>query len=208
MTFKLYLMETDRVLIILSAAILISAAGVFTTWSNNITGAFTSASTTSSAVIEKYFSINVSGNLSSGIDFGTIASLPAVNQNASLNLNDTQYPAENDGNETLYWVTVETDSNTPVDFCITGTAFNTSGGEEIGIGNYTFSDSPWNNVTYPGPVDELAMNTAAYVAGETGIGVGSSDYFRFWLDVPATTSSGTYNNTVTFLGRPTGVACP
>ena len=173
-----------------------------------MTGALTSASTTSSAVIEKYFSINVSGNLSTGIDFGTIAALPAVNHNASLNYNDTSYPGENDGNESLYWVTVETDSNTPVDFCIIATAFNTSGGIEIEIGNYTFSDSGWNNITYPGPVDELTMSTSAYVAGETGITVGSSDYFRFWLDVPATTPSGTYNNTVTFLGRPTGVACP
>lgn len=201
-------MLDDRVLVVLLAALAISAAGLLTSRNASMTGALTSASTTSSAVIEKYFSINVSGNLSTGIDFGTIAALPAVNHNASLNYNDTSYPGENDGNESLYWVTVETDSNTPVDFCIIATAFNTSGGIEIEIGNYTFSDSGWNNITYPGPVDELTMSTSAYVAGETGITVGSSDYFRFWLDVPATTPSGTYNNTVTFLGRPTGVACP
>jgi hypothetical protein len=118
------------------------------------------------------------------------------------------YPVQNDGNQTLYFVTVETDSNTPVDFCVMADAFNTSSGLEIGIGNYTFADSAWNNVTYPGPVDEQTMSTTAYVASQTNVVVGSSDYFRFWLDVPATTASGTYNNTVTFLGRPTGTACP
>ncbi len=200
-------METDRVLSFLVIVLAISSVGILTSYSTSITGAATSRSTTSSAVIQKYFSINVSGNLSAGIDFGAIESLPAVNHNATLNWNDT-VTAEGDDNETLYWLTVESDSNTPVDFCITATEFNTSGGAVIGIGNYTFSDAQWNNMTYPGPIDELSMSDSAYVAGETGITVGSSDYFRFWLDVPATTESGTYNNTVTFLGRPTGTPCP
>jgi hypothetical protein len=198
----------DRVLVLLAAVLVLSVLGMLNSYGSSITGAATSATTTSQAVIEKYFSINVSANLSDGIDFGVIAQLPTVNQNASLNYNDTGYPAENEGNETLYWSTVETDSNTPVDYCILATAFNTSAGDEIGIGNYTFSDSMWNNVTYPGPVDEQTMSTSAYAAGETNVGVGSSDYFRFWLDVPATTPSGTYNNSITFLGRPTGTACP
>jgi hypothetical protein len=199
-------MEPDRIFILLFAALLVSAAGLFSAWTNNITGAATSQSTISSAVISKYFSINVSSNLSAGIDFGTIAALPAVSQNATKNWNSTVNSTWS--NETLYWTSVETDSNTPVDFCIRATAFNTSSGLEIGIGNYTFADSNWNNVTYPGPVDEQTMSTTAYVAGQTNISVGSRNYFRFWLDVPATTASGTYNNTVTFLGRPTGTACP
>jgi hypothetical protein len=201
-------MENDRVLVLLLAALMLSVAGILSAWPGSITGnASMSASTTSSAVISKYFSINVSGNLSSGIDFGTIAALPSTNVNATRNWNST-INSSLYNNQTLYWATVETDSNTPVDFCITATAFNTSTGYEIDIGNYTFADSNLNDITHPGPVDEQTMSKTAYVAGQTNIGVGSSNYFRFWLDVPATTASGTYNNTVTFLGRPTGTACP
>jgi hypothetical protein len=206
--FKHNNMRSDGVLIFLFILLAVSAAGLLANYSASITGALTSATTTSSAVIQKYFSINISANLSDGIDFGSIESLPAVNHNASLNWNDTNYPTENDGNETLYYMTVETDSNTPVDLCIRATELNTSGGLEIGIGNYTFADNQTNNITWPGAVDQYTMSTTAYVAADTNVPVGDSSYFRFWLDVPATTASGTYNNTVTFLGRPTGVACP
>ncbi len=202
--------KNDSVIVVLSVALIIAVAG----WASSYipilqmaTGAATSVSPESQVTIQKYFSINASGNLSAGIDFGTVSVLPSTDVNASKNWNYTG-GGDTFHNETLYWITVETDSNTAVDLCVVATALNTSGGFEIGIGNYTFSDSPWNNVTYPGPVDELAMNTAAYVAGETGIGVGSSDYFRFWLDVPATQPTGTYNNTVTILGVSTGVSCP
>ena len=201
-------MESDGVLISLFIVMAVSVIGIMASYNASITGAATSRSTTSSATIEKYFSINVSANLSDGIEFGTISALPAVNHNATLNYNDTNYPAENDGNETLYWMTVETDSNTPVDLCIIATEFNTSGGEEIEIGNYTFANNQTNNITWPGPVDFYTMSKSSYVPADTNIAVGSSSYFRFWLDVPATTPSGTYNNTVTFLGRATGTACP
>ncbi len=201
-------MKSDSLLVFLCIVLVVSAAGLLSSYSNSMTGALTSASTTSSAVIQKYFSINISANLSAGIDFGSIESLPAVNHNATLNYNDTNYPTENDGNETLYFITVETDSNTAVDLCILASALNTSGGEEIGIGNYTFANNQTNNITWPGPVDMYTMSTTGYVAAETGVPVGDNSYFRFWLDVPATTPSGTYNNTVQFLGRPTGVACP
>jgi hypothetical protein len=100
------------------------------------------------------------------------------------------------------------DSNTAVDFCVRADAFNTSSGLEIDIGNYTFADSNWNNVTYPGPVDEQTMSKTAYVAGQTNISVGSNNYFRFWLDVPATQPTGTYNNTITILGTSYGTSCP
>jgi len=201
--------QIDRLTVVLSIALIVAvfgwASSTFTLMQTT-TGAATYVSPESQVTIQKYFSINASGNLSAGIDFGVIETLPTANQNATLNWNDTS--GGSDDNETLYWITVETDSNTPVDICILATALNTSGGVEIEIGNYTFSDSEWNNITYPGPIDELTMSTSAYVAGETGIAVGSSDYFRFWLDVPATQATGTYNNTVTILGTSTGVPCP
>ncbi len=202
--------KSDKVIIALSLAILISLFG----WASNVfpydralTGSAISVTPTSQVNIQKYFSINASGNLSYGIDFGTIESLPANNWNATKNWN---YTGGGDvwHNETLYWITVEMDSNTPVDLCIITDALNTSGGDEIGIGNYTFSDSGWNNITYPGPIDHRTMSTAGYVAGSTNISVGGSNYFRFWLDVPISTASGTYNNTVTILGVSNGVVCP
>ncbi len=201
----------DRLTVVLSIALIIAAFGWASsavTLMQTTTGAATSVSPESQVTIEKYFSINASVNLSAGIDFGTIDVLGVDNYNASLNYNDTNYPTENDGNETLYFITVETDSNTAVDLCILASALNTSGGEEIGIGNYTFANNQTNNITWPGPVDMYTMSTASYVAADTNIPIGSSSYFRFWLDAPATLPTGTYNNTVTILGRSYGVACP
>ena len=201
----------NTVIIVLSAALIIAAFG----WASSsmtlmqfATGAATSVAPESTVTIQKYFSINASLNLSDGIDFGTIETLPTTNQNASLNFNDTNYPSENDGNETLYFITVEYDSNTAVDLCIIADALNTSGGDERGIGNYTFANNQTNNYTLPGPVDFYTMSTSSYVAADTNIPVLSNSYFRFWLDVPATQPTGTYNNTVTILGTSTGVSCP
>ncbi len=201
-------MDSDRDIIVLIAILAVSTTGLFTSLQMpSITGEATSASTISSAVIQKYFSINISGNLSDGIDFGIITQLPANNWNATKNWN---YTGGGDvwHNETLYWITVEMDSNTPVDLCIITDALNTSGGDEIGIGNYTFANNQTNNMTWPGVIDQFTMNTTNYTASDWNIPVGENSYFRFWLDVPASTASGTYNNTVTFLGRPTGTACP
>jgi archaellum component FlaG (FlaF/FlaG flagellin family) len=205
--FKHNNMRSDGILVFLFIVLAVSAAGLLANYSASITGAATSASTTSQAVIEKYFSINVSANLSDGIDFGTIATLPAVYHNSTLNYNDTNYPAENDGNESLYFITVEYDSNTPVDICVMADALNTSGGLEIGLGNYSFANNQTNNITWPGAVGQYTMSTS-YQKADTNIAVLDSSYFRFWLDVPAATPTGTYNNTVTFLGRSTGTACP
>jgi hypothetical protein len=203
--------KNDKIIAILSVALVVSLFGWATSMMpalQRMTGSAISVAPISQVTVQKYFSINASYNLSSGINFGTIDVLPTSNQNASLNYNDTMYPVQNDGNQTLYFVTVEMDTNTAVDFCIRATALNTSSGFEIGIGNYTFADSALNNVTYPGPVDEQTMSTTAYVASQTNVSVGSSDYMRFWLDVPATQQTGTYNNTVTILGTSYGVPCP
>ncbi len=203
-------MKTDSVTLVLSVALVISLVGWASSAIPNIilTGSATSLTPTSTATIQKYFSINASANLSTGIDFGTIETLPATSVNASLNYNDTNYPTENDGNETLYFITVETDSNTAVDLCISADAFNTSGGEEIELGNYTYANNHTaNNATIPGPVDQYTMSTS-YAKRDTNVSIGSSSYFRFWLDVDAAQPTGTYNNTVTILGVSTQVVCP
>jgi hypothetical protein len=203
--------QIDHLTLVLSLALIVAVFGwVSSTVSlmQTMTGAATTSVSSETTVdIEKYFSINASGNLSAGIDFGTIDVLGVNNYNASFNYNDTGYPTENDGNETLYWITVETDSNTPVDLCIIASALNTSGGDEIGLGNYTFANNQTNNMTWPGPVDFYTMSTA-YQKTDTNIAVGSSSYFRFWLDAPVSLPTGTYNNSVTILGRSVGVACP
>ena len=195
--------KNDKIIAVLSVALVLSLMG----WASSTlpalqgaTGAATSVTPESQVTIQKYFSINASNNLSAGIDFGTIETLPSDDVNASLNYNDTNYPAENDGNESLYWITVETDSNTAVDLCVIASTLNTSGGVEIEIGNYTFANNQTNDMNLPGPVDQFTMSTSSYVAADSNI--------RFWLDVPATQPTGTYNNTVTILGVSYGVSCP
>src|SRR3989338_3120584 len=46
-------------------------------------------------------------------------------------------------------------------------------------------------------ISQKEINTS-YVKGESNIFPGNSNYYRFWLDIPAAQAAGTYNNTVTF----------
>jgi hypothetical protein len=203
-------MMANKILAVLLIILVVAVAGLVSSWlpaRQAITGLATTATAPSQAVIQKYLSISASDNLTVGIDFGVITELPANYTNASLNYNDTNYPTENDGNETLYWIDVSGDSNTNVDFCVRADAFNTSGGDEIELGNYTFSDATLNNESFPETPYDYQMSTS-YVAGQTAVAPAGSNYYRFYLNVSVTQPPGTYNNTVTFLGQPEGVACP
>ena len=105
------------------------------------------------------------------------------------------------------WINVSADSNTNVDFCIKADALNTSTGDEIGLGNETYSaNTSDTNLTLPGLGAETSLTTS-YVESSTNVSTGGEDYFRFWLDVPVATASGTYNNTVSFKGVEAGTDC-
>jgi hypothetical protein len=166
-----------------------------------ITGHATETTTVSNVTIAKYLAIDMSVNLSGGIMFGNVATLPATNVNATHN-----YDGVSSG--TSMFLNVSNDSNTNVDFCIKANAALTdsTSGNIIGIGNETYYNSTTTNITIPDLASELAITTG-YVRAGSNITKGNSNYYRFWLDVPASTSSGSYNNTVWFKGTETGQAC-
>lgn len=172
------------------------------------TGYATETSTTSNVTIQKYFSIDMSANLSEGIQFGSVSTLPATNINATHNYDgvNTTVDANGANQGTSMWLNVSDDSNTNVDFCIKGDALNTSTGDEIGLGNETYANHTNTNSTLPVLADDVSLTTS-YVGSGYNITIGGDNYMRFWLDVPAGTASGTYNNTVYFKGVQTEGGC-
>jgi hypothetical protein len=155
--------------------------------------------TPSNVSISKSFSIEFSPELSEGILFGEINFLPAENVNASHN-----YDGE-DNASTLY-INVSEDGNTPVDFCIRGLSnLINAGGDEIGLANETYSYSNSSNFTHP-TFNEIPLAPIYFKSGEN-IPLGGTNYWRFWLDVPAGQPSGTYNNTVYFKAVQAGENC-
>jgi hypothetical protein len=129
-----------------------------------------------------------------GIEFGNVSTLPAYGLNGSHNYDG------DDGGNTTYWMNVSADSNTNVDFCIKATALNTSDDDEIGLGNETYHNtSAVPSFSDPNPEMNVSLTTE-YVKAGNEIEPGNASYYRFWLDVPAGTAAGTYNNSVQFKG--------
>lgn len=167
------------------------------------TGFATEGSTTSNVTITTYLSIAFSNNLSGGITYGSVSSLPAYDLNASSN-----YDAGPGINGTTYYLNVSIDSNTPVDFCIKGnTHLTSSGADIIGLGNETYLNSSSTSGTIPGLSSSSTSLTTSYVKASMPTAQGNSTYYRFWLDIPAATPAGTYNNSVDFKGVSTGSGC-
>lgn len=167
---------------------------------NSITGYATTQATKSNVSISKYLSISVSNNLTTAIDFGTVAVLPQTDINASHN-NDSS------GGGTTYWINTSTDGNTNVDFCIGANDNMTSGADILRLGNETYANATSTATNVPSPVNQLALSNVAYVKSGENVTKGNANYYRFWLDIPATQASGDYNNTVYFKAVATAVAC-
>ena len=169
---------------------------------STITGKATEGSTTSNVSIQYYLSIALCENLSQGIAFGEVYTLPSTNLNGSHNY-DGNFP----DNESTYCVNVSTDSNTNVDFCIKADwDLNNSANDKILLGNETWSNYTSTNNTHPVLGDDVALTTSYQDAGYD-ITIGSENWYRFWLDIPAGQPSGDYNNTVWFKGVTTGSSC-
>jgi len=169
---------------------------------NSLSGFFV-AETPSNVTVNKYLSITFSSNLSEGIFFGTVSSLPAVNQNATHNY-DKNFPNQN---QTDYYINVSEDSNTNVDFCVKadGNLVNPAN-DTIKLGNETYSNFSSSNSSIPSVGDEISVTTSYLKSGENII-IGGANYYRFWLDVPIGQPSGSYNNTILFKGIQTGFGC-
>ena len=173
------------------------------------TGYATQSSTTSNVTINVYFAIDMSVNLTDGIRFGNVTTLPSTDVNATHNYDGDNTTAGGaiDDMGTSMWMNVSTDSNSNVDFCIIANDnMKTAAGDQIVIGNETYYNHTATNVTHPGSGQQVAMTTS-YVRAGPNISAGSNNYYRFWLDVPAGTASGSYNNTISFEGIATGGAC-
>ncbi|MEK6925947.1 MAG: hypothetical protein AABW50_01570 [Nanoarchaeota archaeon] len=168
------------------------------------TGYATEATTTSNVTISTYFAVEMSANLTNGIQFGSISTLPAADQNATHNYDGVNTTPNGTG--TSMWMNVSSDSNTNVSFCIKADALNTSGGDVIGLANETYHNATSTNSTLPMNGSQLGLTTS-YVSAGPNIAVNSRNFYRFWLDVPAATASGTYDNIVSLKGVAVGGAC-
>lgn len=158
-----------------------------------ITGKVAEYSTPSNVSINKYLSISFSQNLSEGIIFGNIYSLPAINQNASHNY-------DGGSNVSSMYINVSSDGNTNVDFCILANAPLTNPAlDVIGLGNETYSNSSSSSLALPALSNETSL-TLSYIKSGNNISTGGANYYRFWLDVPIGQPSGDYNNTISFKG--------
>jgi|GEM_PF-4727300 len=165
-----------------------------------ITGKVAEYSTPSNVSINKYLSISFSSNLSEGIIFGDIYSLPAINQNASHNYDGAF-------NVSSMYINVSSDGNTNVDFCILANAALTNPAlDTIGLGNETYANSSFSSSSAPSLLNEIPL-TLSYVKSGHNISGGGSNNYRFWLDVPIAQPSGDYNNTISFKGIQTGAVC-
>lgn len=157
-------------------------------------------SATSNVSVLKALSISFSDNLSSGILFGDVSVLPATNINASHNYDGTS-------SGSTFFINVSEDGNTAVDLCIKASGNMISPAlDQIGLANETYSNSTLTNLTSPILGDETSLTTSYEKSGEN-VPTGGVNYYRFWLDIPASQPSGDYNNTVSFKGIQTGVLC-
>ena len=159
---------------------------------SNLTG-HAVESTISSVTISQYYAISMSNNLSAGIGFGTKDSTSQTDINATANYLYS--------NESEYYMQVSSDSNTAVDFTIYADGpMNTSGGDEIGVGNESFYYvKTTTSISAPDVSNEISLTTSPQAAG-TEVAIGDNVYYRFWLDIPAGTPVGEYNNTISVEG--------
>ena len=187
----------NTIIIISSLLLVISIIGLINNINNikTITGAATVESAISQVVLKKFFSISKSINLSL-VNFGDI-DIFIDNINATGNY-------ENITNVSLYYVTVSTDSNVKVDFCVRGNAMTEpTTSDVIGIGNYTWTRSTYVNITNSSDPPEASFSVAlnlVYQPAQTNVARGNNTYFRFFLDIPVNQPAGTYNNTIFFKG--------
>lgn len=194
-------MEKRSVYLIVSiVALAVSIIGVVT--SPSFTGLATESYTSSSVTVQKYLAISMSANLVDGINYGTVSSLPSIDTDSTDNYNGAS-------STTTMYINVSSDSNTAVDFCIKGNSGlnDPVGRNTIGLGNETYLNSTSTSSTVPGPSTSSLALTTSYVKSGAAIAIGTADFYRFWLDVPTATASGTYNNSIYFKGVENTQAC-
>ncbi len=200
-------MNRHDVILFLGLFAVIGSAGILSFLGQyDVSGMATTATSTSSAIISAYLSIASSNNLSSGISFGTISAIPSGDVNATGNAyNSTGNFA---GDASGYNISVSSDSNVAVDFCIKADSqFNTTANDTIPLTNYTYTWSSASNGTFPKNGTNGTAITTSYVKTNTSIAAGGNEFYRFFLDVPPAQAAGTYDNTISFEGVQTTTSC-
>jgi len=193
-------MEKENLSLFFFIALFIFSVAMLIVGDYQVTGHATSGSTVSNVTISTYLSISMSQNLQQGILFGNVDTLPATNVNATHNYDGA-------ASTSTMNITVSPDSNVNVDFCtMANAALQTSGGDIIGLGNESYANSTTTNNTIPLVTNEVSLTTG-YIKSGFNVSRGGNNYYRFWLDVPATQATGTYNNTVSFEGVSSGGSC-
>jgi len=193
-------MKREDVLLLVFGIILIFSIAMLFIGNSKLTGHVTSGSTVSNVTIVSYLSIAMSTNLQSGILFGSVDTLPALNVSASHNYDGAS-------SASTFFINVSTDSNTAVDFCIKANAgMKNAGSDVIGIGNETYSNATSSSSTVPVIANNVSLTTSNVKSG-INIAAGTPNYYRYWLNIPAAQATGTYNNSVSFEGVATGGSC-
>src|SRR3989344_5442177 len=77
----------DNIVVLIFAAVFLFSIIMLMNQGVRTTGYATTATTTSNVTISTYFAIDMSTNLTNGIEFGTINSIPVTNWNATDNNN-------------------------------------------------------------------------------------------------------------------------
>jgi len=201
-------MKRDNLVVAIFGTIFVVSVALLIGGGFRTTGYVTEDSTISNVSIDVYFSFAMSDNLTEGIQFGSVSALPATDVNGSHNYDGANTTVDETGenNGTSYYLNVSEDSNTAVDFCLKADALNTSGGDEIGLDNETYNYYGQTNFTHPNITVQTGF-TINYVKASMAVPAGNLSYYRFWLDVPAATPTGVYNNTVSFKAVSAGGGC-
>ena len=205
-------------LYVLLLVLVIGYISTLQTQDTSITGKASQVPTESRATIQRFFDIvpseQIDGdNPNDGIIWSNIDT-----QGGQIPVNDA--PA--DGNEagdppmpapaTAYSIKVHQDSNVNLDFCVRASGDLISGGFNIPIANERFDDDlSSGSIPGQGPLlIEAQSLTTTNTLVQTGRNVppGISDFYRFWLSVPAPTRAGTYTNSVFITAILTGNGCP
>ena len=181
-------MNTKTFGAVLGVLIVTTACLAFMTTMSSFTIAAktTEQNTSSDANVSYFVAIGMSTELMNGIHFGNVEP-DSTENNASQNFNASSM--------TEYWIAVSPDGNTAVNISIKDNADLTSSLDTITNVGYTYDANL--TATDPSIANEVAITTS-YVTAISDVENGTDAYFRFWLDVPASTAAGNYNNTVFF----------
>jgi len=167
----------------------------------DITGAAVTdnESTYTEVMINAYFAIAASENITNGITFGTLTD--GTNDNNATNNWDGA------GDNSTMYIAISSDSNVETETCVGANEsyiHTITAGKSMGIGNLTWSNS--TDGAPSGPAGSTPM-TVANATVATEIAGGTDVFFRFWLDVPTDQWGGKYQNTLYFTTTQNGTDC-